>query len=300
LATSFLELARDRNVAVDSALAAKVEAANSTSATVVRAAGSFGRGLITGEPDDLVGLAGTALGDVFVFGDIRDALREGTRLANGEPADELVLGLAGVGIAITAGTYATLGAGAPARVGLSIAKAARRTGRMTTQMGEWFGRSVREVVDWAAFKRVVGTASLAEPAVAVRAAREAIKAEKAHELVRVAGDIGRVQAKAGTQAAIDGLKLAQSPRDVSRLARLAEAKGMRTRAILKTLGRAALFLTTSALSLFSWVFTAVMVIFGFCATCKRTAERATERYCEYRRSRRERERLRFAAMVGRA
>ena len=53
-------------------------------------AGSFTRGLITGEPDDLVSLAGTALGDLFVFGDIRDALREGTRLATGaggRPAD---------------------------------------------------------------------------------------------------------------------------------------------------------------------------------------------------------------------
>ena len=39
---------------------------------------SFTRGLITGEPDDLVGFAGTALGDLFVFGDIRDAVREGS------------------------------------------------------------------------------------------------------------------------------------------------------------------------------------------------------------------------------
>jgi hypothetical protein len=82
LATSFLDLAHDRNVAVDPILAARVEAANSTSATIVRTAGSFGRGLITGEPEDLAGLAGTALGDVFVFGDIRDAVREGTRLAS--------------------------------------------------------------------------------------------------------------------------------------------------------------------------------------------------------------------------
>ena len=100
-------------------------------------------------------MAGTALGDLFVFGDIRDAVREGSRLAKGEPADELVLGLAGVGLALTAGTYASLGAGAPARVGLSVLKAARKTGRMTAQMGEWLGRSLREVVDWSALRRAV-------------------------------------------------------------------------------------------------------------------------------------------------
>src|SRR2546430_6313393 len=49
---------------------------------------------------------------------------------------------------------------------------------------------------------------------------EAVKVEKAQDLVRVVSDVGRVQAKAGTQAALDGLKLAQGPRDMSRIARL--------------------------------------------------------------------------------
>jgi hypothetical protein len=297
LATSFLDLARDRHLTVDPALAAKVEAANSTMAAAARAAGSFGRGLITGEPDDLVGLAGTALGDVFVFGDIRDAVREGSRLATGEQADELILGLACVGLAITAGTYASLGTAAPARIGVSLVKAARKTGRITAHMSEWLTRSVRDVVDWTALKRAAGVASLSTPVVAMRAAREAVKVEKANDLMRVAGDLGKVQAKAGTQAAIDGLKIAQGPRDVSRIARLAEAKGTRTRAILKTLGRGAIFLATSAMSLFSWLFTAVMVLYGFLAACKRTAERATERYIAYRKSRRDYRRLRFAAMT---
>ena len=131
LAQSFVDLARDRNVTIDPALAARVADANSAQAAAARAAGSFAQGFIVGEPQDVVGLAGTALGDLFVFGDIRDAIREGSRMAQGEPADELVLGLAGVGIALTAGTYATLGTGAPARVGLSVLKAARKTGRMT-------------------------------------------------------------------------------------------------------------------------------------------------------------------------
>ena len=51
----------------------------------------------------------------------------------GEPADELVLGLAGVGLAVTAGTYASLGAGAPGRIGLTVVKAARKTGRMSAR-----------------------------------------------------------------------------------------------------------------------------------------------------------------------
>ena len=300
LALSFLDLARDRKVAVDPALVARVEDANSAQAAAARAAGSFAQGFIVGEPQDFVGLAGTALGDLFVFGDIRDAVREGARMASGEPADELVLGLAGVGIALTAGTYASLGAAAPARVGLSVLKAARKTGRMTTQMSQYVSRSLREIVDWTALRRAVADASVTQPATAVRAVREAVKVEKSRDLVRMVGDVGRVQSKAGTQAALDGLKLAHGPRDVARIARLADVKGNRTRAILKMFGRGALFLAASTFNLAWWMFWALLTLVGFVAALKRTCERTTERYCERRRAKRLRALNRHAAMMARA
>jgi hypothetical protein len=300
LATSFLDLARDRGVALDAALVARVNMANSTVAVATRTVSNFGRGFISGEMGDFAGLAGTALSDVLVIGDIRDAVREGSRFAGGEQADELILGLACVGLAITAGTYASLGASAPARVGVSAVKAARKTGQISTHMAEWLNRSVHDIVDWAAVKRVSLGASLTEPAATFRAARQVVRTDKADDLVRLAGDIGQVQAKAGARAAVEGLKIAQGPREVSRIATLAEAKGTRTRAILKTLGRGAIVLSASAMSLFSWVFAAIMSLFGFCAAVKRGTERATERYIAYRKKCAERARARFAAMTVRA
>jgi hypothetical protein len=300
LAKSFLDLARDRNVVIDAELTTRVEDANSAAATAARAAGSFAMGLVTGEPDDLVGLAGTALGDLFVFGDIRDAIREGARLANGEPADELILGLAGVGLAITAGTYMSFGAATPARVGLSVVKAARRTGRITMEMTQWLGRTLRGVVDWSALRRAASNVSLTEPAVAARAARQAIKLEKSQDLIKMVGDVGRVQSRAGTQAALDGLKIAQGPRDVARIARIADVKGSRTRAILKMFGRGALFLAASAFSLAWWVLGAILTLLGFVVALKRMTERATERYCERRRARRTHAIHRYRAMTVRA
>jgi hypothetical protein len=288
LARSFLELARDRNVPVDAERVVKVEAANAAAATAARSFESFARGFITGEPEDVSGLVGTAVGDLFVFGDIRDALREGSRLAGGQEADELILGLACVGLAITAGTYATIGAAAPVRAGITVVKAARKTGRIGGQMAGWIGRSLREVVDWTALRHAVRGASLTAPGTAVRAAREAVKVEKARDLTRLVGDVGRVQARAGTQAALDGLKLAEGPRDMSRMARLAAAKGGKTRAILKLAGRAAIVLTMGAFHLASWIFWAMLTGFGLVCSLKRTAERITERHCARRRLRRAR------------
>ena len=105
LAQSFVELAADRSVAIDPALADEAKLAQVKANSVAGTAGRFVQGLWTGEPVDGASLAGTAVGDLFVFGDIRDAAREGTRYLTGKPADPWILGLAGVGIAITAATY---------------------------------------------------------------------------------------------------------------------------------------------------------------------------------------------------
>jgi len=299
LAKSFVELADERTLPLAPALRARVEAANSEQASTARSVQNFTRGLITGEPDDVVGLAGTTLGDLFVFGDIRDALREGTRMASGQQADELVLGLACVGLVITAGTYATFGAGTPARIGVSVVKAARKTGRISRGMAEWIGRSLREMVDWTALRRAFAQASVTEPALAVRAAREAVKVDKSENLVRLIGDVGRVQTKAGTQAALDGLKLAEGPRDVARVAKLAEKKAGKTRAILKVLGRGALGLAFATFDLALWMFWAMLTVFGFISAAKSAAERATLRHLARRKLRRLREQERQFAVLSR-
>lgn len=257
LAQSFLELAVDRGIAVDPSLADGVKSASTNAASITNTAGRFVRGLWTGEPVDSASLAGTAFGDLFVFGDIRDAAREGTRYLTGQPADPWILSLAAAGLAITAATYTSFGVGAPVRVGLSIMKAARRSGRLN-------------------------------PVLAVRAAREIVKVEEAGGFVALAGNVGRIEAKAGTQAALDSLKVAEGPEEMSRLARLAVAKGGKTRAIVKLLGRAAIVLTATTFDLAVWLFWAAVMVIGFASSCKASVERATLRYVRWRKTRRAR------------
>ena len=254
LAESFGKLAADRNVLVDPALLENIRYARANDGTIVGISGRFMRGFLTGRPVDLASLTGTAVGDLFVFGDIRDATREGVHYLTGQKYDPWILGLAGVGIAITAGTYATLGVGAPERVGLSLVKAARRTGRLN-------------------------------PALATRVARDLVKVEEAGGLVELGGNVGRVEARAGTQAALDGLAIAEEPKDMSLIARLASASGGKTRAIIKLLGRGAIMLTTGAFGLALWLFWAALAIFGFVSSCKATAERVTQRYLDRRKLR---------------
>jgi hypothetical protein len=254
LAQSFLDLAADRGVAIDPVLADDVKQARDKAASPTGTAGRFVKGLWTGEPTDLASLAGTAFGDLFVFGDIRDGAREGMRYLTGQKYDPWILGLAGAGLAITAVTYTSLGLTAPERVGLSVVKAARRTGRLN-------------------------------PALVARAARDVVKVEDAGGLVELAENTGQIEAKAGTQAALDGLSVAEEPADMSRLSRLAAAKGSKTRAIVKLLGRAAIVLTASTLDLALWLLWAAFALFGFVSSCKAAVEQMTLRYIRWRKVR---------------
>jgi len=113
-------------------------------------------------------------------------------------------------------------------------------------------------------------------------AREVVKVDKAGGLVELVGNVGSIETKAGAQAAFDSLKVAEGPRDMSRLARLAAASGSKTRAIVKLLGRAAIVLTATALDLTLWVFWAAFMLFGFCSSCKTMAERMTMRHIHRR------------------
>jgi hypothetical protein len=78
LAQSVIDLARARQITIDPALVEKVAVATAEAKTMRYRAKSLTRGLLTGEPHDMASLAGTTFGDLFVFGDIRDAVREGT------------------------------------------------------------------------------------------------------------------------------------------------------------------------------------------------------------------------------
>ena len=203
----------------------------------------FATGLVTGNADDVASLSGTVAGDLFVFGDIRDVVREGKHLAMGEDTDRLVLGLATAGLAVTAATYVSVGGAAPVRAGLDAGQGCpqgRPAGRGARRMGRPLGARGGRCADAAERGRHrLGVAAAARPSSAIKAA---FRAEKAGGLVRLAKDVGRVGEKAGTRGALDTLRIAEGPKDVARAARLAEAKGGQTRAILKLLGRGALLL----------------------------------------------------------
>jgi len=297
LANSFVELARDRNIALNEELSKRVSEAVAEANSTSHFARRFVTGLVTGNADDVASLSGTVAGDLFVFGDIRDVVREGKHLAMGEDTDHLVLGLATAGLAVTAATYVSVGGAMPLRAGLTMVKDARKVGRLGEGLTQWAGRSAREVVDAPMLQRAVASGSALRPSQTVGAIQAAFRAEKAGALVRLAKDVGRVGEKAGMRSALDTLRIAEGPKDVARAARLAESKGGQTRAILKLLGRGALLLAAGAFNLSLWVFGALLALFGLLSSIKATTERATMAWLRRKKARRQRAEVVAASLL---
>jgi hypothetical protein len=295
LANSFVELAREQNIAVADELSKRVSDAVSEENSTSQFAKRFATGLMTGNADDVASLSGTVAGDLFVFGDIRDVVREGKHLAMGEDTDRLVLGLATVGLAVTAATYVSVGGVAPVRAGLTLVKDARKVGRLGEGLTQWAGRSAREVVDAPVLRQAVATGSVLRPGQSMTAIKAAFRAEKAGALVRLAKDVGRVGEKAGSRGALDALRIAEGPKDVARAARLAESKGSQTRAILKLLGRGALLLAVGSFNLTLWVFGALLALVGLLSSIKATTERLTVTWLRAKKARRLRKQMAAAA-----
>ena len=295
LAESFVALARDKNIPLADDLTLRVATAVAEEHSSGHFAKRFATGLVTGNADDAASLSGTVAGDLFVFGDIRDVVRESKHLLMGENTDRLVLGLATAGLAVTAATYISAGEAAPVRAGLTLVKDARKAGRLGEGLAEWTGRTARDVVDAPALEEAVAAGSVMQPKRTVSAISAAFRAEKAGGLVRLGKDVGRITERTGTRGALDSLKLAEGPKDVTRAARLAEAKGGQTRAILKILGRGALLLVGGAFDLSLWLFGALFALFGLLSSIKATTERATQAYLDHKKARRLRRQMAAAA-----
>jgi hypothetical protein len=298
LASSFVALAQEKRIPLSDETIHRVADAVAEENSTSHVARRFASGLVTGEADDVASLSGTVTGDLFVIGDIRDVLREGKHMAMGEETDRLVLSLAAAGLAVTAATYVSVGGAAPVRAGLSLVKDARKVGRIGEGLAAWAGRSAREVVDTPALEQAVAKGSVLRPGETATAIRAAFRAEKADELVRLAKDVGRVTEKAGSRGALDTLKIAEDPQDVARAARLAEAEGGRTRAILKILGRGALLLVSGAFDLALWLFSALFALFGFLSSIKAATERTTQAWLNRNKARRLRQQMAAACAKG--
>ena len=146
---------------------------------------AVGRGFATGDVDGADSLAGAALSDLLLYGDLRDIVKE---TAINDKADPFVLALASAGAATTLFP--------PADGALSLAKIAKRAGSLAAPLENSILR-------------------------AIRSALKSPPAKAAEELKKSLGPISGLSKKTKTWTGFSAvLKSADSPEDISKICAL--------------------------------------------------------------------------------
>jgi hypothetical protein len=140
-AGDMFDLANLLGIAIDPALRRRYDEKLRWLPTLMRSASAGTRGFVTGEGEGTAGAVGAVVSDLTVVGDLRDATAQAGHYLNDEPVDETVLALSTAGIGLSGAMLATGGAAISLKAGVSVAKLAHRTGKMT----KGFARSVAEL-----------------------------------------------------------------------------------------------------------------------------------------------------------
>lgn len=254
-AASLLAVAEDLTVPVDPALRQRVIDAQAFDAK--RTFSEFWDGLADGDASTGAGLGGTLAADLTGVGDVRDLWREGGAYLKGEEYDQVVLVLATAGVALTVGTVASVGAALPARTGLTVLKAAKKAGSLPKPLIDEFVTLSKTAIDREAVEQAVQAARWLDVEGVGTAAGRILRPKEMAILQTAAQDVASIAKTGGYRALHQSLALAESTADLTKMRKLAEAKGNRFLGVVRVLGKTAWKLGELAFGLASVVLAAL-------------------------------------------
>ncbi|MFN0262403.1 hypothetical protein ACKTEK_00855 [Tepidamorphus sp. 3E244] len=256
LAQSIIELGESRDIQLPGKL--KAHAALVAAAKDDRKAEEAWNGFVSGKADSEAALAGAIAADLTGYGDIRDLVVQARHHQKGEPVDHLTIGLAAVGVTLTAATLLTVGAAAPAKAGMSTVKVVHRTRRLSPTLTKQVTRLGRNAVDMSALRSMTGSLKKLDLVAAQRSARLMLKPGPARALRQLGDDVSTLGRNTGYRGTLQVLESADSARDIQRVARVSKTFGRRTRGVLAVLGGAALSLASIATTATMWMISAII------------------------------------------
>ncbi|WP_442753627.1 hypothetical protein ACNHKD_11505 [Methylocystis sp. JAN1] len=267
LARSFVELGRPRGLAPTPDQETRLAALHALAEE--KAVEDFTEGFLHGVRDNGAGFAGALAGDLTGYGDLRDLWNEGEKARRGEEPDQLVVGLAAAGLALSAVTWSSVGAMLPARSGLTVVKSARKAGRLSRPLAKALGASAAAAADREALTAGLSAAAKLDVAAASAAAAKLVRPGALATFRALGEDAATLYRRAGALGTRDALAIAEDGAELRKAARLASARGSATRAILATLGRGALVFGGLVAAAVEAVFAFVSALLGLAMVAQR-------------------------------
>ena len=253
LASSFVTLAGQQNLTPPEDRMHRYRDATTLAAQTKRRASEFVRGALDGSAETGAGLAGVIASDLTGVGDMRDLIGESRKLARGEEADPVVLGLASVGLALTGATLWSVGAALPVRTGASALRVAAKRGALSAPLRAELAVLTHEALDRSAVQSAASALGRFDLTAAKDSAAAALNPRAVAKLKSLATDYSTIAGASGIRGAGEALRIAGNSREMGRIARVAETRGPALRAVLKVLGRGAIAIGAGSVTVAGWL-----------------------------------------------
>ncbi len=247
---ALVDLAYEREIALPSALNAAVQTAreddHSYYATVTSCAACAYDPAQCSLSEVMICQAPIALTPI---GDIAGITRAGVAYASGDEVDQIDLALSVVGLGATAAILASGGSSGVVKAGASLAKLARKMGRLSPRLVEMAVDAARTGVNWASLPTVRSLDDLTA----------AIRTDAFLPLTNTLTDLNRLNTATDATTALHLLPMVDDAADARRLANAAEALGPKLVGRAEVLGKARLFRATLRFSETAWALGAGLV-----------------------------------------
>jgi hypothetical protein len=252
-ADMYLEIATFLDYQLPESTLMRVKEAHELSATVIRNTKQFGEGFVTGSGESTAGIAGAVTSDLTVIGDLRDIALEGGRMLAGQPYSELILGLSVVGVGVTAATIATGGGGIVAKTGISLVKAARRAGRLTTEFATTLTRLTTDAVNMPLLRRTLASVDLTDLNRTQRLVGDYGRNVRAAKLLPVLSRMGEISNRVGPAETVRLMKFVKTGENLDDVSDMTRRFGLKSRGIMELSGKVALRSFKTAFKATEWI-----------------------------------------------
>ncbi len=237
-ARSLLAIGQQYNHAIDyPAYTNYLQKHDTATSRVTKQVTGFTEGFLSGKGSDASGVAGALAADFTVVGDLRDLSEQFGKYQQGQPVNQLITTLAGIGVGLTAVTIGSAGVAAPAKAGASTLKLAARMNRLTRSFRDELMQIGAKVFDWKQFLRLSKGADLTSIS---RVAKQSYNPRAARSLGALAEQANGIRKNTSVVDSIHLLKYVENSSDLKSVNRLSQRFGIHTRAVFVLLGKTAI------------------------------------------------------------
>lgn len=221
--------------------------------------------VVNGNFDSEAGFACVVATDMTGIGDVRDLVGEGGKFIAGQPVDYFTLGIASVGLGLSAATYTTLGGALPLRVGSSFVKSMHRVGKLPPRLTAQITEALQRGINRPALEETVTLATSMRLGEMGRPLSRIFNPRSVRLVSDLAEDFGTIGKAGGVRAMKLSVEAVDSAGDVRRLARVADRYGEGYVGVMKLVGRGVLRLGHMLFTIVGWVVAALLWVWSMLA-----------------------------------